>query len=170
MHRSIAVVLFGLCAGTLFAQTTASKPVEPTVIGQVYLLDSTNQTLQKLPQEQWKAIGKAGWGGAWVLLQVEGTASSFRVKGGDKAEFVFTVQNAEQVRVYAAVIKGKNRQAELVQIKNGFAHQQRTQSQGISVVVTKYGESSFKLVPERPLDPGEYFIDVAGKLYTFGVD
>jgi hypothetical protein len=154
----------------VLAQTAAVKPIEPEIIGQVYLLDSAHQILQKLPQEQWKAIGKGGWSGAKGFIQVEGAGSSFRLKAGQTIEFVLAVQNVEQVRLYAAAVKGSNRQAELVQIKNGFGRQQRSTSEGISLVITRYGESSFKLVPDPPLASGEYFIDVEGKLYTFGVD
>ena len=149
-NRAAVFLLFCACAMAALSQTAAVKPIEPEIIGQVYLLDSAHQSLQKLPQEQWKAVGKAGWSTARGFIQVEGAGSSFRLKAGQTIEFVLAAQNIEQVRLYAAAIKGKNRQAELVDIKNGFGRQQRSTSQGISLVITKYGESSFKLVPDSP--------------------
>jgi hypothetical protein len=41
-----------------FAQSPDNKPVEPTVIGDVFLLDSASQTLKALAAERWEDVPK----------------------------------------------------------------------------------------------------------------
>jgi hypothetical protein len=46
----------------------------------------------------------------------------------------------------------------------------REEIPGLPVTVSKYGDSSYKLVPSSALVPGEYAIIFAGKVMSFGVD
>jgi hypothetical protein len=168
MRQKAIATLLWICALPLIPQTDQSKIVEPDIIGQPYQLDSANQTLKKLPQEPWKAVGKPGWGSSKGLIVVEGSQSPFRIKSDEKVEIVFSVQNAEQVRLYSATTKNKSRQTELAQV-NAWRNT-RNYSEGLDVTIMKYGSSSFKLTPNSKLASGEYFVDIAGKLFTFGVD
>ena len=54
---ALALLLF-FALGSCGAQSATSKPVEPEVIGEAFLLDSSGQTLKPLPEEPWKAQGK----------------------------------------------------------------------------------------------------------------
>jgi hypothetical protein len=150
------------------AQSSAGKPVEPAAIGEVYQLDSLSQTLKSLPNEQWKAKGKAGWTTSTGLIQIAGDRSALRLKAGDKAEFIFKTGQPEGVRLYPFTLKKGMREFEIVKLK-GMGRERET-LQGIPVEITKYGESSYKLTPKSPLGPGEYAIDLAGKMFSFGLD
>jgi hypothetical protein len=42
---------------------------------------------------------------------------------------------------------------------------------GVPVLITRFGNSSYRLVPQSPLSPGEYAVLLSGsKTFTFGVD
>jgi hypothetical protein len=162
-------ILLGISLGGCCAQPQSSKPPEPATIGDVFLLDSSNQKLSPLPREPWKAIGKPGWTTATGSIQISGETSSLRIKVGDQTEFVFNVGNPEGVRLYQLTRKKDMRELELVKVKSGF-HPQRKTLDGIESDISKYGDSSYKLVPKSSLGAGEYAIDVSGKIFTFGID
>ena len=162
-------ILIGLLLGGCCAQAPTGKPIEPANIGVVFLLDSSNQKLTPLPKELWKTIGKPGWTTTTGTIQVEGETSSLRIKTGNKTEFVFNVGSPESVRLYQFTRKKNKREVELVKIKGAF-RKQRDMAESIPTDITRYGDSSYKLVPQSPLSPGEYGLDVGGNLFTFGVD
>lgn len=151
------------------AQSSTVKPLEPAVIGEVNLLDSSGQALKPLPEEQWKAKGKPGWTTVTGSIQISGERSSFRVKASEKIEFVFKTGQPENIRLYPFSLKKNLRYCDLVKLKGVWTKERET-LQGIPVEITKFGESSYKLVPKSPLEPGEYGIDLSGKLFTFGID
>jgi hypothetical protein len=162
-------MLLGLSLGSCCAQSQHSKLPEPATIGDVFLLDSSNQKLAPLPKEPWKAVGKPGWTTATGSIQISGETSSLRIKAGDQTLFVFNLGNPESVRLYQLTKKKDKREFELVKIKSGF-HSQRTIVDGIAADITKFGDSSYKLAPKSSLGAGEYVIDVSGKMFTFGID
>jgi hypothetical protein len=155
------VLPLGLCK----AQTAPAKPVEPTAIGVVYLLDPTTQELKKLPDEQWKQDGGQHPGLA-SFVEVVGNQSSIRIKAGEATSFVFKTGSPEKVSLYLFLVKKNKRYFE-------FEKRNRTgvtPIKGLPVEVSKFGEDSYKLVPASTLAPGEYAINIAGEVYTFGVD
>jgi Cu/Ag efflux protein CusF len=164
-----SAVLLGISLASCCAQTQNSKQPEPATIGDVFLLDSSSQKLTPLPREPWKAIGKPGWTTGTGAIQIAGETSSLRIKTGDKTELVFNVGNPESVRLYPLTRKKEKREFELVKVKSGF-HPQRKILDGIAADISKFGDSSYKLVPQSPLGAGEYVIDVSGKMFTFGID
>lgn len=168
MRSLVSALLLSLSLAAFGVQPSTVKPVEPEAIGEVFHLDLSHQALMPLPDELWKAKGKAGWNSSKGLLDIPGEHSSFRLKTDDKVEFIFKTGNPEAVRLYPFTLKKNHRQYELVKLKGGG--RERETHQGIPIEIRKYGDSSYKLLPKSPLEPGEYGIDIAGKLYTFGID
>jgi hypothetical protein len=168
--RNLALsLLLTLSLGACSAQSATIKPPEPAAIGEVNLLDSSSQTLKPLPRETWKAKGRPGWRTATGSIEITGEGSAFRMSASEKPEFVFKTGTPEAVKLYIFVQKKGARSSDLVKIKAGWT-QERDYAPGIPVEITKFGESSYKLVPRSPLAPGEYGIDLSGGLFTFGVD
>lgn len=169
VRNSALPILIALSLGSSCAQAPANNPLEPATIGDVFLLDSSSQALKALPSEPWKAVGKPGWSTATGSIQVSGESSPFRVKAGDTTDLVFRVGNPDAVRLYQFTVKKHTSEFELVKVKGGF-HQQRQTLDSIPADITKFGESSFQLIPKSPLGPGEYAIDASGRMFTFGID
>jgi hypothetical protein len=163
-------------------QSASSKPLVPPSIGVVYLLDSSNQNLKALSDEAWKAGRSSAWKAAYgrshtgtISLDVSGGRSSFRI-ATDKPEFVFTFGSPENAALYVATEDKKNKRQFAVETVNVNTNR-ISNLPGISVEITQFGESSYKLAPKSPLHPGEYAILLRGspqakdkKIFTFGID
>ena len=162
MRKMLAVLLLVLPMGLCKAQTAVAKPVEPTAIGVVYHLDPVTQELKKLPDEQWKENSRFSVTVNFSDVEVKGASSSFRMRANENIDFVFKTGSPEKVSLYRFVQKGKKRYFDFNQGPKPI--------KGLPVEVSTYGERSYKLVPASPLAPGEYAINVAGEIYTFGVD
>jgi hypothetical protein len=170
MRNFLAVLLLVLPVGFCTAQSATTKPIEPTAIGIIYLLDPTTQELKKLPDEQSRQmLEQCGFGKGCNYIVISGNGSPFRLKANEKTEFVFQTGSPEKVSLYRFDHKKNNRQFLIEKIappiKGGSED-----IKGLPVEVSKYGESSYKLVSASPLTPGEYAINIAGEVYTFGVD
>jgi hypothetical protein len=156
------VVSFAGC----LAQSPDSKPAEPTVIGDVFLLDSASQTLKPLPAETWEeAPIRTGFRHGGFFIQMTGDRSSCRIKAGTNPEFVFKIGRPENVVLYTFSIKKNKRLAEYADGDWGTRH-----IPGLPAEVTQFGQSSFKLVPKSALAPGEYVIRTDSNMFTFGID
>ena len=171
MRKMLVALWLVLPMGFCQAQTAATKPVEPTAIGVIYHLDSSNQELKKLPDEQWKQASHAtGMNTLTYSVEVSGDSSSFRLKASEKVDFVFKTGSPEKVSLYRFDQK-KNKRRFDYEKGHGYDLRQGLEAiRGLPADVSKYGESSYKLVPASPLPPGEYAINIAGEVYTFGVD
>jgi hypothetical protein len=149
------------------AQSAGSMLLDAPSIGVVYLLDSSNQTLKALLDEAWTAHAS----GDTANIEVNGERSYIRI-ANDKPEFVFKIGNPENAKLYAFTIDNKNKK----EIRRRFAlvhkvGKARQTSPGIPVEISKFGGSSYKLVPTPSLRPGEYAILLSGsKVFTFGID
>jgi hypothetical protein len=163
-----AVMTIALATG--YSQSSPAKAPEPEVLGKVYLLNSATQSLSQLPEEHWKAIGKPGFVTATGFIQVEGEHSTFRIQQGEKPQFVFNGSNADVAKLFELAVKHKKREFAAAKVSNGFFSGKREYLDGLGLDVSKYGGSSFKLVPVAPLAKGEYAINIVGKIFTFGVD
>lgn len=149
------------------AQTVTNKPLEPESIGTFYYLDSSTQTLKRLPQEEFKRHS-GGFASLTQSVRVAGEASSLRITANDKTAFVFKVFKDEQAagaKLFQFNVKGSEREYDLGKWKR----KDYTPNAGLSVNVAKFGESSYKLTPETPLSPGEYALTLGPTVYTFGV-
>jgi len=169
MRKMLAVLLLVLPLSLSKAQTAPAMPVEPTAIGIVYHLDPTTQELRPLPDEPWKEhLRQQHPFGATFIRSVEisGGRSSFRLKATEKDDFVFKTGSPEQVALYLTQQVKKKRSFDFKK----EAGPDKQPIKGIPVEVSTYGERSYKLIPSAPLAPGEYAINIAGEVYTFGVD
>jgi len=156
-----------ICAlTTCDAQSTAAKPVEPAAIGVVYRLDPTSRELKKLADEQW-AETQGSRDPRQILIEVRGGQSTFRIAAAEKIEFVFNTGSPEKVSLYAFEQKKNKRQFQTAKLRVTGGGEM---IKGLPVEVSKYGDSSYRLIPTSPLNPGEYGIVIAGAVYTFGVD
>jgi hypothetical protein len=166
MRNLVFALMLVLSLNVCSAQSAPGKPVEPTAIGVAFRLVPSSQELKPLPDEQWKAKGKVGWVTVTGNIIISRNSSSFRIKAGEKTEFVFISGTPENARLYRFDQKKDERQLELVKRKG---REQET-FQGIPFELTKFGESSYKLAPKTALEPGEYAIALGGKIFTFGID
>jgi len=174
MRKAIAVTILAISFCYCFGQSTNSKPVEPTVIGDVFLLDSSTQTLKPLPSEPWQETTThmgALSGGYMHSVQLPGNQSTFRLRAEEKAEFVFKVGNPENVTLYPCVQKKHQRLANYAkdQLHANWTAD-KTSIAGLPVEITQFGDSSFKLAPKASLGPGEYVISTSTKMFSFGID
>lgn len=171
--QKLAVVValsLSLCA----AQTAtvpapeAAKAAEPELIGVIYLLDSTTQTLKRLPKEEYKRHNNIGWSTVTPVVKISGLSSSFRISVHDKPTFIIKASEdqAEKVKLFKFAIKGEDREYEIGKSK----HRDFEPNEGTPVDLTKFGESSYKLTPSVPLDPGEYALAMTDRVFTFGID
>jgi hypothetical protein len=149
------------------AQTATDKALEPASIGVFFYLDSSTQTLKRLPQEEFKKHS-GGFASLTQSIRVSGDASSFRFTGNDKTTFVFKVfkdEEASRAKLFQFNVKGSEREYDLGKWKR----RDFTPNEGLTINVAKFGESSFKLTPETPLSPGEYALTLGPTVFTFGV-
>jgi hypothetical protein len=165
--RKLALLL-ALMLCPAFCQSPA-KPLEPEILGVPFLLDSASQVLKPLADENWKAQTKRS--GMFVVngvITVSGEHSAVRVAGGGAIQLVFKVEHPESVKLYQATSEKNQRIIAIVKTHGAGTTEERIPS--VAVVLTKYGESSYKLVPQSPLVPGEYAVIYSGKVMTFGID
>ena len=171
MHKMLSAVLLVLSLGICAGQSAARNPLEPQEIGKVYLIDYSTQMLKALPGEPWKDELKGNHAMAaskvFNCIRISGARSPFRIKAGDKAEFVFKMGDPENVALYAMEQKKKER---LAYYAATDSQSTREQVPGLAVAITQFGRSAFKLVPSAPLAPGEYMIYDGDEVFTFGVD
>jgi len=177
MRKLVLLLVFSLvdCA----AQSAGSKSLEVQSIGVVYFLDSSSQTMKPLPEEMFKighsSVFKTAYAGAAMIASddVSGGRSSFRLSTG-KPEFVFRFGTPENAKLYVSTQNKNQRRFAAVRVNkdNSVAI-----LPGIPVEITQFGESSYKMVPQSSLSPGEYSIILAGSaqaksrtLFTFGID
>jgi hypothetical protein len=146
----------------------AEDSADAPSIGVVYLLDASSHTLKAIPDEAWTA--RAG-GRDTGVIEVPGERSFVRIVD-DKPTFVYKIGNPENAHLYALTIDYKDKKKtwrwfSLVHVVG----KTRQVSPGVPVEITKFGQSSYKLVPTQPLRPGEYAVLVGGsKVFTFGID
>ena len=164
---TLIVLSLSACA----AQTATDKAPEPESIGVFFYLDSATQTLKRLPKEDWKRHHKTGWSSTATDLTLDGTSSSFRIPAGGKGMFVFRASedSAEKAKLCRFIIKGDRREFE----QGKWKHRDYKPNPGIPVDIAKFGEASYKIVPEAPLEPGEYALftgETGAVVFTFGVE
>ncbi len=165
MRNLVFFGVFFVSLGIATAQSAPGKPAEPTAIGVAFRLDPTSQELRRLPNEDWKPAGPS-MGNNLIYAVVPGSKSAFRLKAGEKVEFVFNTGKPESVSLYRFEQKKDKRR-----FGYGRVGVVRDDSiKGLHVNLSKYGESSYKLAPVSALNPGEYAIVIADEVFTFGID
>jgi hypothetical protein len=147
-----------------------SLPLDAPSIGVVYFLDSSSHTLESLPDEPWRVHRRQDA----EIIEVAGERSYVRITS-NKPEFVFKIGNPENAYLYAFNIDDKFSVDENPTNRRWFSlihkiGQTKEVSSGIPVEITKFGESSYRIVPTLSLRPGEYAIVLSTKLFSFGID
>jgi hypothetical protein len=168
-HRLLIIALpllmsVGNCAG----QITRSNPGEPPLVGVFFYLDQATQELKALPAEHSKTTVE---GLRRNFIEVSGTHSPFRIATNDKTEFIFKIEHPEYARLFKFTAKKDYRHFEFM--KSTFRTKDPDAS--INVNITKFGESSYKLIPQTPLERGEYGLLISSwreyvpTIFTFSV-
>jgi hypothetical protein len=182
LKKVSARLLIGcVLAISLFAQD-APIPV-PKYDGVFYRYDVAAGTLVDLEHQQAAAASKPkalGFSGYKAFFYLRGAKSPVRFKASDPIEFVVSLppRTDPQTIQFFALRQRKDRR-ELVESESnrpsplgvGASHNVLERSE-IPFQVQKYGESSFRLTPSKPLTPGEYSFSFSTNnvAYAFGVN
>lgn len=161
---SAIIVSLAFCS----AQTATDKQMEPDSIGVFYYVDSSTNTLKRLPQEEFKRH-TGGFGSITQSIRVSGGTSTFHVAGSDQTAFLFKVfkdEEASRAKLFQFNVKSSEREYPL----GTWKHRDFTPNVGLPINVSKFGRTSFKLSPANPLSPGEYALTLGPTVYTFGVN
>lgn len=165
-----AVALTGALIQTTQAQE--NKVVEPTAIGIIYWLDPSNGALVQLDRENTNIKSSPGFFKSSAKLRVNGVKAAMRLKPS-KPEFVMQLANGvdpTKIKLYLLTVTGGKRETVILTVVafGGAKSELKT----LTVDVTKYGQSSYKLTPAQPLAPGEYVLVATDSTdaYCFGVD
>ena len=167
-----AVTLMG-DSPTVIGSASSSNPSgripphsDAPTIGVAYVLDPASQTLKRLPDQPWatQRVGDS------ALIEVSGERSPFRIQGY-KPEFVFKIGSPQDARIFAFAKDEKDRK----NVKRWFSlvhfSGKTTQtSPGLDSDITKFGDSSYKIVVLPVLQPGEYAVVLGARVFTFGID
>ena len=97
-------------------------------------------------------------------VEIKGAASAFRVPSQNKIVFVYDATTLP--RVYKFAVRGNKRKFEYGKV----SVRSSTPIDGLPISVSRYKDAAFQFSADQPLEPGEYAILFADKLYTFGVD
>jgi hypothetical protein len=161
---ALVAVVFSL---SLYAQDFQPLPPPPDVVGVPFYLDTAAGELKKLTTEPYRQHSNAGPFNLTptISVQMQGSASPFRVPSHDKIVFVFDA--TIMPKLYRFTVNGKKRE---------FAFEKESQRNttpidGLSTSVSKYsGGSAYQLSADERLSPGEYALVFADRIFTFGVD
>jgi len=167
MKTAAFVALILVFPSSLFAQDFAPLPPPPDVVGVPFYLDLSVSELKKLATEPYKEHASGGGPFSPTLtrnVQMEGKASAFRIPSHNKIVFVYDATTMP--RLYKFTVKGSKR--EFPYQKGNLRNS--TPIDGIPVSVSRYKGTALQFSSDAPLDPGEYGIVFADRIYTFGVD
>ena len=166
-----------------FAQAK-SKTALPAVdmINHVYFYQlSTNQVtpLEKQAATMKTKTSIMGYGGAKVLLAIDGGTSAVRVPKSDTLRFVINTGGAApEFNLYKLEVAKKTRQATTQQAKGMLGGGNNSAGGGTIVVNTiQLRPGIYQIVPASKLDSGEYFFMAKPTLssansdaYAFAID
>jgi len=176
---SLAIAIF--IALTLSAQDTP-LPVPQydevfyrydRAIGKLIDLERQVSAVESKP----KAWGFAGYKASFYL---RGAHSPVRFREGDALEFVFSLpQRVDPSTVQFLVLRKSGNRREFVQLQSnrpsplgvGTAKDVSERS-AVPYEIQKHGDYVYRLIPSRPLPPGEYTLSLPTNnvAYSFGID
>lgn len=185
MNRNLVIaacLLFALWYPALGQRP--QKVQEPEYLGTFYVLDPSTGNLSRLerqtPENRMKYAGAMGVGGAQGYMKIEGAKSPVRFKEGQKLEFVVLVASQQIdpldiVSFFALESNKDNRRLVKSKAKSVFGVTSDKLVVGDSEVAfeaSKYGVSSFKVIPTQILLPGEYVLFGSSPKvgFCFGID
>jgi len=143
----------------------AALPAAPAEVGVLFYLDRANGQLKKLATEPYKNHDPVP--GIFTMAQtveVKGSASAFRISSHDKIVFVYDATTIP--RLYKFTVHGSNRKFEYGKVNT----RNSTPADGLPITVSRYKETAYQFSSDRPLEPGEYAIVLADRIFVFGVD
>jgi hypothetical protein len=162
-------LMIALLVAAGFAQNKVMLPAEPDAMNVFFHLDASKETLRRLPSETWKRHTGSGFASVTYSLKLDGAASSYRISQDDKMVFVFRPLeklSENQPKLFRCTVKGEGREVETGKYK----HRDFVPNQGLTLAITKFGDSSYQFTPEAALEPGEYVLTTSDHVYSFGVD
>jgi len=170
MKTAAFVALIVVFSVSSFAQDFQPLPAPPDVIDVPFYLDMSVGELKKLPNEPYKEHAGGGSLSKTFTVEMKEKASSFRIPAHNKISFVYDATTIP--RLYKFTVKGSKREFPYDKRSYGFFGNSSRDSHidGIAVSVSRYKETAFQFSSDQPLDPGEYAIIFADRIYTFGVD
>jgi hypothetical protein len=174
-------------AAGLFIAVTLSAQDTPLPVPQYdevfYRFDRSGGKLTELERQvaavesKPKALGFAGYKASFYL---RGAHSPVRFREGDPLEFVFSLpQRADPRTVQFLVLRKSGKRREFIQLQSnrpsplgvGTAKDVSERS-AVPYEIQKHGDSAYRLLPSRPLPPGEYTLSLPTNnvAYSFGID
>ena len=184
--KPVEKVSGGLIVGCLMAITLGAqdKPLPvPTFDGVFYRYDRLAGTLVDLEHQTAAVASKPkalGFGGYKAFFYLRGARSPVRFKTNNPSEFIVSLPPRTDPHTiqFFVLRQGKNRRELVEQESNrpsplgvGQSHNIMDQSE-VPFEIQKYGESSYRLIPSKPLAPGEYSFSFSTNnvAYAFGID
>jgi hypothetical protein len=124
-----------------------------------------------------KALGFAGYKASFYL---RGAHSPVRFREGDELEFVFSLPlRTDPHTVQFLVLRKSGSRREFILLQSnrpsplgvGTAKDVSERS-AVPYEIQKYSDSAYRLVPSKPLPPGEYTLSLSTNnvAYSFGID
>lgn len=189
MKRVLLSLILGLMAGVLQAQN-ATKVQEPEYINVFFVLNPADGSL--VPLERQTAIGRfkskaLGLGGGAISIEINGEKSPIRFKADQQPSFVVRLASqqtdpAGAVQFFLWQSKKGVRSHPITEVASmGLSAKDASAGASVSFDAARYGESSIRLAPTKPLAPGEYALgptmahDALGapqnyNAFSFGID
>jgi hypothetical protein len=158
------------------SQTEKNKTPEPEMLGVFCDLDPSTETLKPLPMEKYStevffAFGAAFGGKPTRLVAVQGDTSAFHIPAGRGDVFVIrtSASTAKDIRLYHFNFNEKTPTARVGVVRRFRLSGSVGTESRIAVDIESYGDSSYKMTTESPLDPGEYALMAGRDIFTFSI-
>jgi len=176
-HLTVAVLLILLTAPLSTRAQNAAKVQEPEYKNVFFALSTTDASLLPLERQTGTLQEKVGFGGGESFAEIKGERSPIRFKADQQLSFVVRLDSPETdpgsaVQFFSWQPKKNGRK--LVISKAGVMGTSGTTGFArIPFDAGRYGESSAKVTPTKPLAPGEYGLGSPlgnPNLFSFGID
>lgn len=181
-HLTVAVLLILLTAPLSTRAQNAKKVQEPEYTNVFFALSTTDASLLPLERQTATLGGKVkalGFGGGESFVEVKGERSPIRFKADQQLSFVVRLDSPETdpgraVQFFSWQPK-KNGRSLVISKAGGMGTSSTTgfADSAIPFDAGRYGESSAKVTPTKPLAPGEYGLGSPSgnpNLFSFGID
>ena len=179
--KAVACGFIAVCTLIFYNVVNAQQeknPLEPDVLGMVYLLNSESKSLVPLEKQTVK-IKSRGIVTSTGYLEAKGAKSPVRLKADQPLEFVVSLASGvdpNKFQLYPLTLRKKNREAIL---GKASVKGEEIGATAIPITVKKYGEA-YKFTVSQKLAPGEcglttikfesIFSDDAKEVFCFGID
>lgn len=177
----VSFVLLVVVGSASSAAQDAKKTVEPEYLGTFFSLNSDDGALSPLerqtPAIRTKVKG-LGFGGGDAFGEVSGAKSPIRFTAGSVPAFIVRAASrdkdpASTIQFFAWKVNKDSRVMIISKVRAlGLGTQSGTGASDVRFIASKFGDASFKVVPESPLPPGEYALSMVDirDAFFFGVD